>query len=146
MGLEDLVTIIEHDFTDSNIFSALPCKAGTADIITMSYSFTMIPDKAAAMSNITKLLKPDGLCAMTDFFLHGTFDDYLSPVFRLFRSLESRFHQAWFAMDRVFLLDEEQLDLAKPAMEVIWDCRFRGAIPFLPFFQPYHGVYIMKKL
>ena len=40
--------------------------------------------------------------------------------------------------------DMKQLDDFE-GLDVVWDNRFRGAIPFLPFLQPFHGVYIMKK-
>lgn len=39
----------------------------------------------------------------------------------------------------------ENLIGATPDLENVWDNRFRGAVPFLPFLQPYHGVYILKK-
>ena len=39
----------------------------------------------------------------------------------------------------------ENLVGATPDLENVWDNRFRGAVPFLPFLQPYHGVYILKK-
>lgn len=73
MGLQDIVTVVEYDFTSDNVFSVLP-KAGTVDIITMSYSFSMIPDQKAAAFNATKLLKPKGYLALADFFLKGNYD------------------------------------------------------------------------
>jgi hypothetical protein len=145
MGLQDIVSVIEHDFTAESVFQVLP-KAGTVDAITMSYSYTMIPDKKAAMTNCTRLLKQNGFCAIADFFLHGTYDECLAPLFRLLRTMEAQFHKQWFAFDRVYLLGEEQLEYAQPGLEVMWDNRFRGAVPFLPWLQPYHGVYIMRKV
>jgi hypothetical protein len=49
-----------------------------------------------------------------------------------------------FALDHVHLLSDKQLE-GFDGLETVWDNRFRGAIPFMPFFQPYHGVYIMRK-
>jgi ubiquinone/menaquinone biosynthesis C-methylase UbiE len=146
MGLTDIVKVVEHDFTASSVFSVLP-EAGTVDMITMSYSFSMIPDQRAAMANSCRLIKKDGLVALADFFLKGNFDDCLPATSRRIRELESIFHKNWFAMDHVHLLSDSQLEVAQQAsgLEVVWDNRFRGKVPFLPFLQPYHGVYIMRK-
>ncbi|KAJ1421002.1 hypothetical protein B484DRAFT_399665 [Ochromonadaceae sp. CCMP2298] len=143
MGISDIASVVEHDVTQSSVFSVLPAK-GTVDVITMSYSFSMIPDQKAAMSNATKLLKTGGHVGIADFFLKGNYDDCLSPLFRRVRAIESAFHKQWFAMDHVHLLADSQLE-GFTELETVWDNRFRGAIPFLPLLQPYHGVYIMKK-
>jgi S-adenosylmethionine-diacylgycerolhomoserine-N-methlytransferase len=145
MGLQDIVKVVEHDFTADSVFSTMPAE-GTVDIITMSYSYSMIPNQAAAIINSRKLLKSDGLLAIADFFLKGNYDDCLPPFTRKLRALESVFHKHWFAMDHVHLLSDDQVDKALSyGFETIWDNRFRGAVPFLPFLQPYHGVLIMKK-
>lgn len=146
MGISDIVKVVEHDFTADSVFSVLPA-VGTADIITMSYSYSMIPDKEQAIVNAKKLLKNDGLLAIADFFLKGNFDDCLPFLARNIRYMESMFHKYWFAMDHVYLLSDEQLDkVASDGLEEIWDNRFRGSVPFLPFLNPYHGVVIMKKV
>eukprot|EP00168_Porphyra_purpurea_P017024 TRINITY_DN5717_c0_g1_i1.p1 TRINITY_DN5717_c0_g1~~TRINITY_DN5717_c0_g1_i1.p1 ORF type:complete len:619 (-),score=110.60 TRINITY_DN5717_c0_g1_i1:893-2749(-) len=143
MGIQDIARVVEHDVTAQSMFSVLPA-AGTVDMITMSYSFSMIPDQKAAMANATKLLKKGGHVGLADFFLKGNYDDCLSPLFRRLRAVESILHKAWFAMDHVHLLSDKQLE-GFDGLETVWDNRFRGAIPFMPFFQPYHGVYIMRK-
>jgi len=144
MGLQDIVTIIESDFTADSVFKVMP-KAGTVDMITMSYSYSMIPNQKAAAANAAKLLKKDGMLALADFFLKGNYDDCLPPIARRFRSAESLFHKHWFAMDHVFLLSDDQLDIGGEALTPVWDNRFRGSVPFLPFLKPFHGVYMLKK-
>jgi betaine lipid synthase len=146
MGVQDIVRVVEHDCTASSVFTVLP-EAGSVDIITFSYSYSMIPDQKAALANAYKLLKPDGLVAIADFFLKGNYDDVLPPFSKSMRQLESRFHKWWFSMDHVHLLSDEQMEQAASDvnMVTIWDNRFRGEVPFLPFLQPYHGVYIMRK-
>jgi S-adenosylmethionine-diacylgycerolhomoserine-N-methlytransferase len=143
MGISDFVKVVECDFTSDNVFKLLP-KEGSVDVITMSYSYSMIPDQRSAMKNATKLLKSKGIVAIADFFLKGNFDDCLPRFSRNLRSMESKFHKWWFAMDHVHLLGEEQLSYGDK-LEVVWDNRFRGGVPFLPFLQPYHGVYILSK-
>ena len=144
MGLQDIVTVVEHDFTADSVFAVLP-KIGTVDMVTMSYSFSMIPDQKSAMANATKLLKKGGMVAIADFFLKGNYDDCLPPLSKRFRELESLFHKFWFSLDHVHLLGDKQLEMGAPNLEPVWDNRFRGSVPFLPFLQPYHGVYVMKK-
>lgn len=146
MGLSDIVKVVEHDFTAESVFGVLPA-AGSVDIITMSYSYSMIPNKELAITHSKRLLKMDGMLAIADFFLKGNFDDCMPSFSRKLRSIESVFHKYWFAMDHVYLLSDEQMEkVASNGLEEIWDNRFRGSVPFLPFLNPYHGVFIMKKV
>lgn len=74
-----------------------PC--GAADVVTFSYSLTMIPDWFAAVENARRLLKPGGTLGVVDFYVsrkhaerplaqHGWFTRTFWPT--------------WFAMDNVF--------------------------------------------
>ena len=144
MGLQDIVTVVEHDFTSESVFSVMP-PSGTADLVTMSYSYSMIPDQKAAIAHANKLLKSDGLIAIADFFLNGNYDECLPPLSKKFRQLESLFHKNWFSLDNVHLLGDKELEMNGSNLELVWDNRFRGGVPFLPFLQPFHGVYILKK-
>jgi len=146
MGLSDIVKVVEHDFTAASVFTVMPNK-GTVDIVTMSYSYSMIPNQANAMKNASELIKGggEGIVAIADFFLKGNYDDQLPNFSRNLRLAESVFHKHWFAMDHVHLLGDVQLEHSVPPLEPIWDNRFRGGVPFLPFLQPYHGVYILQK-
>jgi ubiquinone/menaquinone biosynthesis C-methylase UbiE len=146
MGISDIVKVVEFDFTDSKVFDHMP-KAGSVDVITMSYSFSMIPNQAAAMQNAAKLLKKgEGIVAVADFFQKGNYDDCLPFFSRNLRVVEAYFQKQYFALDHIHLLGEKQLDMGGDSdLETIWDNRFRGAVPFMPFLQPYHGVYIQKK-
>ena len=74
--------------------------AGPADVVTFSYSLTMIPDWYAAIDNALTMLRPGGTIGVTDFFVarkypaegrtrHGWFTRTFWP--------------AWFGSDNVFL-------------------------------------------
>jgi hypothetical protein len=54
MGIQDIARVVEHDVTQQSMFAVLPA-AGSVDVITMSYSFSMIPDQKAAIANATKV-------------------------------------------------------------------------------------------
>ena len=47
--------------------------AGSADVVTFSYSLTMIPDWFAAIDNALAMLRPGGTIGVTDFFVAGSF-------------------------------------------------------------------------
>ena len=144
LGLEDIVTVVECDFTDPSVFSVLP-PLGSADIVTFSYSFSMIPKQLIAMQTASKLLKKGAIVAIADFFLKGQYDDCLPPLSKRARAMESLLHQKWFAMDHVHLLGDKQVEMGGAELEPVWDNRFRGSVPFLPFLQPFHGVYVLRK-
>lgn len=143
MGLEDIASVVEHDVTKDSLMEVLP-KAGTVDVVTMSYSYSMIPDQQAALANCMKLTKKGGFIGVADFFLNGNYDEVLSPLQKSFRQMEAAFHKKWFSFDHIHLLQPEK-SLEHEALELVWDKRERGAVPFLPLLKPYHGVYIMRK-
>lgn len=62
---EGVVELVEGDACSATT-PGLP-KAGTVDVVTMSYSLTMIPDWRAALDNATRLLRPGGYLAISDF-------------------------------------------------------------------------------
>ena len=143
MKLTDIVRVVEHDFTAESVFKELPTE-GKVDVVTMSYSFSMIPNQQAAVKNSTRLLRTDGHLCIADFFLQGVHDKDLPPLNRRIRAIESVFHKIWFSLDAVYLLENKNL-MHLDDLEMVCDYRFRGAVPFLPFLQPYHGICIAKK-
>lgn len=150
MGLGSIVKVVELDVTlplGPSLAAGLLPAAGTVDAVTMSYSYSMIPDKKAAVFNVGRLLRKGGHLCIADFFLKGNYDDCLSPLFRRLRAAESLFHKNWFAFDHVHLLEDKELEElgSSEDFEAVWDSRQRGAVPFLPFLRPYHGVYILCK-
>ncbi|MDB4671401.1 class I SAM-dependent methyltransferase [Mariniblastus sp.] len=72
---------------------------GFADIVTFSYSLTMIPDWFAAMENAVRILKPGGKIAVVDFFVSRKYPaDGRARHSWFTRS----FWPVWFAGDNVF--------------------------------------------
>ena len=65
-GWDDgLVNVICGDATDPNL-PGLP-KAGTVDVVTISYAVTMIPNWEDAIDNALRLLKKGGRLCVCDF-------------------------------------------------------------------------------
>jgi len=142
LGLEAIVKIVEADCTHPSFFSQFPSLLGSVDVVTMSYSLSMIPDNVAAIRHSLKLLKPagKGILGIADFLLYSKDDDCLSPFQSFLRQAERNFHRKWFAMDHVHLLPPSILQIIASHTVPLWDHRFRGTIPFLPGFRPIHGV------
>ena len=79
-----------------------------AEVITMSYSLSMIPDYYIVVDSLTKLLSPNGIIGVCDFYVQsivdvssrtytgGTFNRHVNWLGRLF-------WRAWFDADRVNL-------------------------------------------
>ncbi|KAL4897879.1 hypothetical protein BDV59DRAFT_208512 [Aspergillus ambiguus] len=79
-----------------------------ADIITMSYSLSMIPDYYSVVDSLTSLMKPSGLLGVCDFYVQSIVDvssrNYIGGAFNRHVNYLSRvFWRAWFDVDRVSL-------------------------------------------
>lgn len=69
-----------------------------ADVITFSYSLTMIPDWFAALENARRLLKPGGCLGVVDFFVSRK---YPNPGFSRHGWMTRTFWPAWLGLDNV---------------------------------------------
>ena len=148
-GLEDLVTLVLHDVTSDSVFEELGLPLASVDVVTMSYSLSMIPDKDRAVENALKLLKPngEGYLGIADFWMAGNFEHEMGRAKRKARAAEAKAHKWWFAHDHVHLLDDDQICVkGLRNTSLVWDQRFRGGVPFLPMLKPVHGVYIVATL
>lgn len=73
--------------------------SGPVDVVTFSYSLTMIPDWFAAVENALAILKPGGLIGLVDFYVSRKFP---AGGLKRHRWFTRTFWPAWFAMDNVF--------------------------------------------
>ncbi|RHZ45948.1 uncharacterized protein CDV56_103267 [Aspergillus thermomutatus] len=79
-----------------------------ADVITMSYSLSMIPDYYSVVDSLTDLLRPSGILGVCDFYVQSIVDvsarNYIGGAFnRHVNWLGRAFWRAWFDADRVSL-------------------------------------------
>ncbi|CAN0033728.1 unnamed protein product [Ectocarpus fasciculatus] len=145
-GLSDIVTIVQQDITAIDAVDEL-CGAHLADLVTFSYSLSMIPKQRVALETASRLLKPAGAgtLAVADFFLSGgEKDDRLWGLWKAARWLEMTFQRLWFKQDGVHLLDEGVLALVEGEGTKVLDERSRHGVPFLPLLRPYHGVVMVS--
>ncbi|KAI4848986.1 hypothetical protein E4T44_03617, partial [Aureobasidium sp. EXF-8845] len=101
---------------DSAVFSigksALDESSGAdhvgADLLTMSYSLSMIPEFHPVVDSLVNLLAPNGIMGVVDFYVQNQIQfqsrNYVGGVIDRHCMWISRiFWAAWFEMDRVFL-------------------------------------------
>ncbi|KAJ5143761.1 Protein of unknown function DUF3419 [Penicillium bovifimosum] len=79
-----------------------------SDLITMSYSLSMIPDYYSVVDSLTSRLKPTGMLGVCDFYVQNIVDvscrNYTGGAFnRHVNWLGRMFWRAWFDFDRVSL-------------------------------------------
>lgn len=114
---------------------------GQADVVTFSYSLTMIPDWFAAIDRAIASLKPGGLLAVVDFYVsrkhtvgdlqrHGWFTRSLWPM--------------WFATDNVFL-NPDHLGYLENKLERKFLSQNRGKVPYIPFVRAPYYLFIGQK-
>lgn len=106
-----------------------------ADVVTLSYSLTMIPDWLAVLDNVQTLLKPGGLLGVVDFYVSRKY-----PASSMARHswLTRTFWPAWFSWDNVFLSPDHVPALHRQ-FEPLSFREQRARIPYLPFARvPYY--------
>ena len=79
-----------------------------ADLLTMSYSLSMIPEFHPVIDSLANLLAPNGIMGVVDFYVQNQIQfqsrNYVGGVIDRHCMWISRvFWAAWFEMDRVFL-------------------------------------------
>lgn len=93
---------LEDHERDSNLDSP------AIGLITMTYSLSIIPDFIPFIDGLAKLLSPDGLIAVVDFYVQNTDEiagrNYTAGFYKRHLSYFSRnFWRSWFDMDRISL-------------------------------------------
>lgn len=112
-----------------------------ADLITMSYSLSMIPDFYSVVDLLTGLLKPNGLVGICDFYVQSIVDvssrNYTGGIFNRHVNWFGRmFWRTWFDADRVNL-DAGRRDYVEYRFGTILSASERnyllGGIPYYIF-------------
>lgn len=114
---------------------------GLADVVTFSYSLTMIPDWFGAIENALRMLKPGGLIGVVDFYVsrkhpaedlqkHGWFTRSFWPT--------------WFAMDNVFP-SPDHLPFLRSHLVTILCNESRSKVPYIPFIRTPFYQFIGRK-
>jgi S-adenosylmethionine-diacylgycerolhomoserine-N-methlytransferase len=113
----------------------------SVDLVTFSYSLTMIPDWFAAVENAYRMLRPGGHLGVVDFFVARK---HCRPPLAPHSWLTRSFWPLWFAADNVFLSPDHLPYLRHRFEQVRLDQR-RGQLPYVPFARPPYYLFIGRK-
>jgi len=108
---------------------------GRADVVTFSYSLTMIPDWFAAIDHAAALLRPGGQMGVVDFHVSRR---HPSPGLTRHGWGTRTFWPIWFAFDGVYL-SPDHLPCLMRRFRVASIVEQRARLPYLPLLRvPYY--------
>jgi len=131
----------QNTFTHLADATRFELPSGSADVVTFSYSLTMIPDWFAAIENAIDLLKPGGVLGVADFYVsrkHAAKDGVQHGWWK------RAFWQHWFAMDNVFLNGDHLAMLSRHLLP-IHSAESVGKVPYLPWLKAPYYVFLGRK-
>lgn len=111
------------------------------DLITFSYSLTMIPDWFHALNHAWDLLRPGGLLGIVDFYVARK---YPQADLRAHAWFQRNFWPIWFAGDNVFL-NPDHLPYLLDRFRVISLTENQGGLPYLPLLKVPYYILIAQK-
>eukprot|EP00948_MAST-09A_sp_MAST-9A-sp1_P000927 g927.t1 len=104
------------------------------DLITLSYSLTMIPNWKEVIDNVYKWLKPGGLLGLADF-----------TILEEQSSIGKNFWKNVFAIDHVYLSAQHLPYLREKFEEEIIYGHKKGGFPFIPLAKCYYYYAVFRK-
>ena len=108
---------------------------GPADVVTFSYSLTMIPDWFAALENAWEMLRPGGILGVVDFYVSRK---YPPDGLKRHGWLTRNFWPLWFSSDNVFPSPDHVPYLHRHFAPLAFE-ECRAKVPYLPFIRtPYY--------
>lgn len=114
---------------------------GQVDVMTFSYSLTMIPDWFAAIDHAYQLLKPGGILGVVDFYVSRKYpqEEHLRhPWFT------RNFWPTWFSNDNVFP-NPDHIPYLGRKFEIQEFHERRASVPYIPFLRTPYYYLIAKK-
>ncbi|QDT97739.1 class I SAM-dependent methyltransferase [Gimesia aquarii] len=111
------------------------------DLITFSYSLTMIPDWFQAVNHAWDLLRPGGILGIVDFYVSRKYPQSNHASHSWF---QRNFWPVWFSSDNVFL-NPDHLPYLHDRFEVISLIENQGNLPFIPLLKVPYYILIAQK-
>ena len=114
---------------------------GAADVVTCSYSLTMIPDWFAAIDNAYEMLKPGGRIGVVDFY-----------VSRKYPAEQNAKHgwwtrtgwPTWFGMDNVYP-SPDHLPYLQKRFKTVELIESRAKVPYIPLARTPYYIFVGEK-
>jgi len=110
------------------------------DVVTFSYSLTMIPDWFLAVENAIKFLKPGGIFGVVDFYVSRKYPgrDYFGNPLKYHMWAVRTFWQLWFGFDNVNL-SPDHVPYVLSHFQQISLRELLAHVPYIPFLKvPYY--------
>ena len=111
------------------------------DVVTFSYSLTMIPDWFAAIDNAIAMLKPGGVIGIVDFYVSRK---HPADGLRRHRWFTRSFWPVWFANDNVFPSPDHVLYLHKQFDTLHFE-EHRSKVPYIPLIRTPYYTFVGRK-
>lgn len=115
---------------------------GAADVVTFSYSLTMIPDWFAAIDQAVRILKPGGHIGVIDFYVARK---YPSDAMTKHGWMTRTFWPVWFGSDNVFP-SVDHLPYLQRHFETVLLCENRAKVPYMPLVRAPYYQFIGRKM
>lgn len=131
-------TNVETVEADATRFSV---PEGLADVVTFSYSLTMIPDWFAAIENAKAILKPGGWIGVVDFYVSRK---YPAAELRRHGWFTRNFWPTWFATDNVFP-SPDHLPYLRHHFECLFINENANRLPYVPLIRAPYYVFVGRK-
>jgi S-adenosylmethionine-diacylgycerolhomoserine-N-methlytransferase len=114
---------------------------GQVDVVSFSYSLTMIPDWFAAIENALRILKPEGSIGVIDFYVSRKY-----PAAGLSKHgwLTRTFWPVWFSGDNVFPCSDH-LPFLESHFQRVWLKENRAKVPYMPLVRTPYYQFIGRK-
>jgi S-adenosylmethionine-diacylgycerolhomoserine-N-methlytransferase len=116
-------------------------EGGPVDVVTFSYSLTMIPDWFAAIDHAHRILKPGGLIGVADFYAARKWP---ASGRRRHSAFVRGFWPAWFSYDNVFL-SPDHLPYLQSRFETVKLEERMGRVPYLLGLKAPYYIFIGRK-
>ena len=113
----------------------------SADIITFSYSLTMIPKWFLALENAYACLNPGGVLAAVDFYVSTKWPPEGQEKHSFFRR---NIYPIIYSIDNVFL-NKDHLPWLDANTKTLHHSEGYGGIPLVPFYKASYYVYVGQK-
>jgi S-adenosylmethionine-diacylgycerolhomoserine-N-methlytransferase len=114
---------------------------GPVDVVTFSYSLTMIPDWFAAIENALSILKPGGTIGVVDFYVSRK---YASGSLARHGWGTRTFWPTWFALDNVFP-SPDHVPFLHRHFDVLHFEEHRSKVPYIPLARVPYYIFVGRK-
>ncbi|GAB6167162.1 class I SAM-dependent methyltransferase [Thermostilla marina] len=111
------------------------------DVVTFSYSLTMIPDWFAAIDNALAMLKPGGKIGVVDFYVSRKHPD---EGMRRHGAVTRLFWTGWFNYDNVFP-SPDHIPYLKRRLKCVHLEERKAKVPYLPLVRAPYYIFIGEK-